>query len=46
MFTPTHRVNMLDWLVLTDFRTDLGEDLQLQSHTDVRDLLVEFLHGP
>ena len=39
-----HRVNMLDWLVLTDFGTDLGQDLQLQSHTDVGDLLVEFLH--
>ena len=26
-----HRVNMLDWLVLTDFRTDLGQDLQLKA---------------
>ncbi len=24
-----HRVNMLDWLVLTDFCTDLRQDLQL-----------------
>ena len=40
-----HRVNMLDWLVLTDFRTDLRQDLQLQGHADVGDLVVEILHG-
>ena len=35
---------MLNRLVLTDFRTDLGQDLQLQGHADVGDLFVEFLH--
>jgi len=40
-----HRVNMLDWLVLTDFRTDLGQDLHLQGHADVRDLVVQIPHG-
>ena len=32
-------------MVLTDLRTNLGQDLQFQGHADVRDLLVEFQHS-